>query len=212
MPSPPEPVFTSPANNDPYNFIMQPDTKKKNGLKLGGGNLPVTIGIIVGGAAILMIFVILIANLIGGSGSSSKSNLISLAQTQNEIVRVSGKAESAAKIRAVRNLAVTIDMSLTSQQQQVIGVLTKNGVKLDKQDLQLKQNGQTDQRLTSASSTNTFDKEYAKIMQEALGNYVTSLRQINTTSKSNTERQLTKEYITQTELLIAQIPHSVSDN
>lgn len=186
---------------------MSPDKPAKRGIKLGGGNLPVTLGIIVGAATILIILIVLFSSLLSG-GNSSKSNLISLAQTQTEIMRVSDKGQAGSRSQTVKNLAVTINMSVSSQQHEIIGVLGKNGVKLDEKDLKLKQNGQTDQRLTAAKNTNTFDKEFTQVMQESLEAYANSLRQANGAAKSRTEQELTKKYITQTELLIAQIPYS----
>ncbi len=213
-PTPPaQPVYPTPVPGaqgpqNQYDFITSPQKPVKKGFNFGGGNFGVTIGIIVGGAAVLIIMLILIMNLLSGGGNSSKASLIGLAQTQNEIIRVSQKAEAAATLQGVKNLAFTVDTSVTSQQQQVLAILAKNGVKVKGDELKLKINGATDQKLATAKSTSTFDKTYSEIMQTSLESYAKTLKQINATTKSKTEKSITTSYIEQTELLISQIPYS----
>lgn len=202
----PSQQYQAPNQGSPYAFIMSPQKPARRRFSLGGGNnFGMTIAIIAGGALLLMLILAIIVNSLGGG---NKGNLISLAQTQNELSRVSQQAVSSATQQTTKNLAVTIDLSMSSQQQGTLALLGKRGVKVSPKDLRLKQNATTDQQLASAKTTSTFDSVYTQIMQQSLNDYANTLKQMHDTSKSKSERELTSDYYTQTQLLISQVPYA----
>ncbi len=203
-----EPQYPSTNPGSPYEFILNPQQHRKKRFSLGGGNLPLIIGAIVGGAILLMIVIAAIASLLGGSGSANKDNLIGLAQTQHELIRVSNQGVVSATQQTTKNFAITIEYSMTTQQQGVTKLLSGEGVKLSSKDLVLKQNAVTDQQLAKAKTTSTFDEAFAKIMQSQLENYANTLKQLRDSASSKAERDLSSDYYQQTQFIISQIPYA----
>jgi hypothetical protein len=191
----------------PYEFILNPQQAPKKKIGLGGNNFALTLAIIVGGAFVFMIILAMILNAFG-SKTLSKDDLISLAQTQNELVRVSQAAAATANQQTTKNLAVTIQLSMITEQKRSVDFLAKNGVKVDEKQLALKQNAQTDQQLASAKTTSTFDLVLSQLMQTELENYSRDLKTLNGKAANKTESDLTSDFYSQTQLLIAQIPYT----
>jgi hypothetical protein len=197
-----------PPTGDAYDFIMNPQKPPKP-KKLGLGNnsnFGLTIGLIVGGAVIFMIIVAIILSLL--SGGSNTTNLLSIAQTQNELVRVADQGARSGVRQTTKNLAVTIQYGMTTQQKQTLAYMTRTGTGTDEKSLKLKQNATTDQQLASAKTTSTFDSTFAELMQTQLTAYANSLRQLHGASTSETEKELLSTFYEQTQLLISQIPYT----
>lgn len=196
----------TPGGN-PYEFIMNPGKPPKKKIGLGGGNFMFTLILIIGGAIIFMIILAIIANSIGGS-KFSKSDLIGMAQTEQELSRVSQAASTNATQQTTKNFAVTIQFTMITQQQRVLALLKKNGVKVGTKELALKQNATTDQQLASAKSTSTYDLTYSQLMQTQLTDYANAVKTLNGKAASKAESDMTSDFYTQTQLLISQIPYA----
>lgn len=181
---PPAPM---PQNNSPYDFIMSPQQKSGRGFN---GNFKQRLIIVAGGGLLLLIAAIIFISVIGSSGKSGTDSLISLAQQQNEIVRVAELAESKATDSATKNFAVTTQLSVKSAQTQVLAQLGKSGHKLKPDQLALKQNGDTDKQLDNAATAGNFDKTFEELMQKELAKYRTALQSAYTNASSTNERQL----------------------
>ena len=198
--------YQAPSSGGQDDFIMNPGKPPRKKL-FAGNNFAMTLALIVGGAFIFMIIVAMLLNAFAPK-KVSKADLISLAQTQQEIVRVATRANQDAVQQVTKNLAVTVQYTLTSQQQTVVNYLAKNGTKVSPKQLALKQNATTDQQLTSATSTSTFDLVFSQIMQNELQAYANSLKALNAKAASTTEQNFTSAYYQQTQLLISQIPYT----
>lgn len=199
--------YQAPQQGSPYEFILNPSKPPKKKMGLGGNNFAMTLGLIIGGAFIFMIILSVLLNAVGGK-TLSKGDLIALAQSENELVRVSQSATASATQQTTKNLAVTIQLSMLSQQQKTVNFLAQNGVKVDQKELGLKQNAQTDQQLSSAKTTSTFDLVFSQIMQDELDTYAKNLKVLNSRAANQTESDLTSTFYTQTQLLISQIPYT----
>jgi hypothetical protein len=199
--------YQGPSSGSPYEFIMNPGEKPKKKFGFGGGNFAMTIGLIVGGALLFMIILTLILNAFGGSKVGT-ADLITLAQTQNELVRVSDQGARTGVQQVTKNLGVTIQYTMDTQQKQVLSYLAANGTEVDPKDLKLKQNASTDQQLASAKTTSTFDLVFSQIMQTELDSYANDLKQLHARAATKTERDMMSKYYEQTQLLISQIPYT----
>lgn len=199
--------YQAPPQGNPYDFIMNPQKPPKKKFSLGGGNFAVTIGVIVGGAFLFMIILAIILNSLSG-GSSSKASLIGLAQTENELARVSQQAATSATQQTTKNLAVTIQLTMLTQQKRALTLLANNGTNVGEKDLALKQNAQTDQQLASAKTTSTFDLTYSQLIQDQLEAYANELKTLHNKTASKAESDLTSSFYEQTQLLISQIPYT----
>lgn len=199
--------YQAPQPGSPYEFILNPSKPPKKKFGLGGNNFALTVALIVGGACIFMIILAIILSAVGGK-SLSKTELIDITQTQNELVRISQSAASTATQQTTKNLAVTIQLSMITEQKQALDFLAKNNVEIDKKQLTLKQNAITDQQLASAKSTSTFDLVFSQLMQTELENYAKDLKQLNGKAANKTESDITSTFYSQTQLLISQIPYT----
>lgn len=194
-------------SNNPYEFILNPSQSPKKRFGFGGGNFAMTLALIVGGAFIFMIIVALALNSMSPK-TVSTADLISVTQTEEELIRVSEKGAAGATQQTTKNLAATIQFTMLTQQNRTLNFLAKNGTEVGPKDLKLKQNAITDQQLASAKTTSTFDITFSEIMQKELENYANTIKQLHSKATSKTERDLMGEYYEQAQLLISQIPYT----
>jgi hypothetical protein len=196
------------SQGNPYEFILNPDQapKKKLGGKFGN-HFILTIAMIAGGAITLMIIVAVALNVLAPA-KISKEDLIGIAQTQAELLRISRQASGDSAQQTTKNLATTVEYTMITQQKQTMDVLAKNKVTLGKKELTLKQNATTDQKFTTAKSTSTFDQTYTEIIQTELTNYANTLKSMSGKSATTAERDRMSDYYRQVQQLISQIPYT----
>lgn len=192
--------------HDPYGFIMNPAPKQKH-RPLGLDPFIVKIIAILGGAIVLMIVVAVILS----AFSKPKVNitdLVGLTQTQNEIVRISYNASTEAVQQVTRNLAVTTEFSIKTQQAQLLSFLQSEGRKVGTKELAFKQNATTDQQFATAKQTSTFDLVYSQTVQKELQDYSSTLKQLFNASTNSTVRTMLSTDYQQAQLLISQVPYT----
>lgn len=201
----------NPSGN-PYDFILNPEKPKKtHKFGFGGNNLFKTIAFILGGTFILMLIATIAINLLAPK-TLKKEDVIGLAQTQQELIRVSNEATGSAVQQTTKNLAATVQYTITTQQQATLKVLLAKGVNVEKKQLELKQNADTDQQLTTATSTSTFDTVFTQIIENQLNSYASNLKQLyEQTGADKTEKDLFAKQHTEVQLLISQIPYTQED-
>jgi hypothetical protein len=195
------------SQGNPYDFILNPDQPKKQRKMLGGGNSFIrTIIFIVAGTITLLIVAAIIINALAPKKVTDK-DLISLAQTQAEMMRISNQAGTQAKQQTTRNLASTVQYTMATQQKQTVDKLAAMGVKVQAKQLALKQDATTDQKFTTAKATSTYDQTYTEIIQEQLTAYANTLKSLNDIASAS-ERDRLSDYYQQTQLLISQVPYA----
>ena len=202
----------NPSGN-PYDFILNPEKPKKMGKFRPGGNnnLFKTVAIILGSTFILMLIATVALNFFAPK-TLKKEDVIGLAQTQQELIRVTNEASGSAVQQATQNLAATVQYTITTQQQATLKLLAAKGVNVDKKQLELKQNADTDQKLTTATSTSTFDTVFTQIMENQLNSYASNLKQLyEQAAAGKTESELFAKQHTEVQLLISQIPYTQED-
>jgi hypothetical protein len=201
-------------NQDPaqgqYDFIVNPGNvtpPKQNPLKAVGQNSFIKmIAFVVGGAAILMIAIVVLTNFVFGDKTNLDSAL-GLVQSQTEIIRLSGESDEA-QGQTIKNAAVTTLFNVTTQKQEWTSYLADHNKTLSPAELALKKDTTADKTLELAVQTSTFDSAYSKIMRELLIEYGRDIADAHDKSVSDTQRaMLTKNY-EQVELLIKMWPES----
>jgi hypothetical protein len=195
------------SSGSPYEFIMSPNQKPKKRFGFGNGNFAFTIGLIVSGALLFMIIITIVLNMFGGSKVGT-ADLVTVTQAQNEISRIADQGARTGTQQVTKNLAITIQYTMDTQQKNILNFLAENGTTIDPKDLKLKQNASTDQQLTSAKTTSTFDLVFSQIMQNELTTYANDLKQLHARASSTTEKDMMSSYYEQTQLLISQIPYT----
>jgi len=120
-------------------------------------------------------------------------------------VRVATLATNNASSQATLNSAFTIQLSVSSEEQQLLSYLAKNNVKVSGKTLALRKNAQTDKQLTSAAESSTYDSEFTSIMQTQLTAYQKSIESVLATHPGPTGQQLLKNSDQSATLLLTQL-------
>lgn len=195
--------------NDPYNFIMNPDTgpQKKSLLPGGGLNLSKKQMIIfgAGGLLTLSIIITLLFSFLN-SGPTNKDDLISVAQKQNELIRVSEIAIKEATGTQARNLAMTTKLSLQSDQSYLIASLKAQKIKIGSKELKGAESSETTEKMTDAKQNNRFDEVYLEYIQEALVDYQRSLNVAYKSTVSTKHKETMKVQYENASLIIGVDP------
>lgn len=199
------PTQPSTPGNGQYDFILGDDKPpSQNPFSTGGMPNKKVILTAVGGLVFVIILLAIIFNLAFGGKGGNTAPLVSLAQTQTEIARVAGAAVDGDYLRvpANKDLAQTLRLSLTTDQQDMTSYLAKHGKKLGDKQLALKQNARTDQTLSAAQVSGTYDSTFQSVIQDQLKAYAASLNQAYGTATNPTEQQLIKTQYEHAQLLL----------
>lgn len=185
---------------------MNPPPKPKRRL-FGLDPFIAKIVMILGCAVTLMIVVAIVLSAFSKPAVNT-ADLVSLAQTQNEIARISYNASTVAVQQVTRNLAVTTELSIKTQQTQLLDFLGKQGRKVKAKELAFKQNATTDQQFATAKQTSTFDLVYSQTVQKELQDYAATLKQLYASAKNDSVRNMLSSDYQQAQLLISQVPYT----
>lgn len=174
VPLPPPP----PVKKTPYDFFMQQKHPTNTKAPIPG---PKQAGFkgkliwIAGGAIAIMLVIVVIGALTPKDTTSQ--NLIIVAQTQQEVVRVCSQGSDKAKAQANRNLAINCSLSVGSDQAQLVAYLAKQGVKVTTKQLSLSINASNTSALTAATATSNYDDVFKTVATKQLTAYANVLQQ-----------------------------------
>jgi ribosomal protein L33 len=204
----------NPQNSDqnPYDFIMNPNAPApKKPLGLGGKNaFLVKIGLIAGGAVVLMIVIAIVVNSLTGSKTNT-ADLEALAATQTEIVRVAAQGTGGSSSATnVKSLAISTQLTILTQQETTINYLSTKNIKLNSKKLSANKNAETDTKLQAASNSSTFDTVFVGVMKDQLASYLSDLETYYKNSQNSDIKAILKTDFQQTQLLQQQIPSTTT--
>lgn len=194
---------SQPTNN--YDFIMNPQKPQKGffgGVK--GDPFITKILLIVGGAVVLMIVLALVVNIFFG-GKTSTESIVALAQSEQEIVRLS-EMGSTATGQQTKNASINTLVSVKSHQQQWVAFLADHGREIKKDELELKKDASTDSKLENAKQASAFDTTYTALMRSQLELYSAALKGAYDGSSNEQERELLSKHFNDVQLLLEQWP------
>lgn len=162
---------------DPYEFITNPE--KSSQRQINFGNTPQQRMLIIGvGLVFLIIVFIFLFSILNRASNAQKDKLISLAQTQTEIVRVAKIAEDQSDNLDTRAFAVNTKLTLQSDLQDTEQSLAKRGVKLKDKTLALKKDESIDKKLEEAANNNQFDETFVPLVQDKLRQYQSMAKEV----------------------------------
>lgn len=198
---PPAQGSGAPSGHNPYEFIMNPNMPKKQ--PLGHKNAFILrIALIVGGMVALMTVIAVALSLLGPK--SSTPGLISIAQRQQEILRISAAATGQATGQDTANFAANINAGVASNKVQIVAYLTSHGTKVDNKLLALDQNPQTDTQLQNASNANNYDTAVTQNLTQQLLTYEGLLQKTFKQTSSAKAKQLLQSSFTSASKLLQQ--------
>lgn len=190
---------------DPYGFITSPQKQEVRSAPLGVKDpFLQKLILLVGGAAVLLIIVVIVMNVFF-STKSNTDQLLTLAQRQQEIVRVVSANSSELRNQSNINFAANAQISIQSDQNQMLALLTKQGVKTDPKILALKLSADTDTLLATSKSTNTLDDTFKQVLENELNTYISELQAANKTASADTTKQLIAAEFQAANLLLLQL-------
>ncbi len=206
-----QPQGSPPAPNN-YDFFLNPAQAPKP------GKLPNVPGVrspflkrlilIVGGGLLLIVVVWIFASVV--LGGKSDTGLLSVAQAQTELIRVATEGTQDATVQTTKNLAITTQLALDTDQGQLLAYASKHGTKISPKQLGLTKNASTDQQLSNAQAASNFDAVFAQVMQTNLQAYAGILKQAFNASASTTQKQLLSTEYARANLLLAQASTAIS--
>lgn len=192
-----------PNNNNPYEFITNPQSPKRQA-RFGRTPLQRTI-IVVGSVSLLLIIFVAGASLLNRSANEQKDKLVRLAQTQAEIARVAEIGEKDGVGRETKTLAAIANQGLISAQNETTELLAQRGTKLNNSSLSALKSKQTDAELEAATSRSSFDDTFNSVLDRLLEDYMTQLKSAQT-SGNNREKEVLSANFQEAELLLNQKP------
>jgi hypothetical protein len=210
--NPQQPYQPPPSPGSEYDFFMSPQKpQRRNPLSgLGGGNsMAMRVGIIAGLAFVVMMLLYFALSLLGGS--SNKPNLITVAQDQNELIRVTGLATTdgaTQSAQSTQNFAQSAGLSLASEQQDLLNFMAANGGKPSPKLLAQTQDSNTDTELNNAIASSNFDTTFVSIMQTQLKSYQAALQIAFKGAHNTTEKQLLSDDYKSAGLLFEELDSS----
>lgn len=162
--------------------------------------------IIVGGGLVVLVIVgVLALNLLSSGSKNNLTQLTELSQEQDEIIRVAGLAATKARGTVAANLSATTAASINTSQQQVVGLLKKNGRKLSEKQLAAKKNDQTDQALSAATQNARFDEVFTTTLTTQLTTYRANIKKAYDGTGTKSEKDiLNTAYVNATTILGSQ--------
>lgn len=166
------------GGHNPYEFIMTSNQQPKKSLFSfagGSGNNPFKLLIIVGGITLIIVVLGLIATAFIPSGAP-EDQLRSIAQRQEELVRVAQLGERNANDESAKALAYNIDFSLNSNQAALTSAMDSRGISISTEDLALKEDADTDKTLDDAKANNTYDSTFTQLMDDQLVAYLSEVQ------------------------------------
>lgn len=197
-----------PGGDNQFDFILNGHQKPKKGL-IPKGNSPKQriIMVILGLLAVLTLFAIIFA-LIFSSGGGNKEDMLGLAQTQTELVRISASGAEDSRDAVTQGFAQNIAAVITTSQLETTEWLTKNGVKFKEKDLALAKDEKVDAALNSALQAGRFDQELVKVLERMLAEYKAELSQAFSGTSSKSQKTLLQNLFKQVETIIKNQPTS----
>ncbi len=153
--------------------------------------------------AVLILLAVIIAM---ASGSKNDTlPLVSVAQTQQEIIRVSSDGAKNIRSGSLQNFAVTAQVSLRSSQQEVLSYLKKQGTKVKGKQLDLAKKPATDKALSAALAANTYDATFASVIKTELDSYDQKLAEATAAATTKKEQDLLQKQSVGAQLLRRQL-------
>jgi hypothetical protein len=164
----------SPAPQNPYEFITNAGKPQKSP-GIGGNSTKTRLFVVLGGVLLLIIIGSIVASVLSSAGKGDLADLKNIAAEQQELIRLADLGKEKAGDSVTRNLAYNTSLSTTTQQQKLIAYLQTRGVKLTKEQLDVKKKATVDKELETAASNNRFDEAFSKLLNDSLLKYNQSL-------------------------------------
>lgn len=173
-------------NQNPYDFILNAG----QGPQRGGPSKAKRILIVAVLGMLLLTIGIVVMGLLSSAGKEGRQTLLSIAQQQEELVRVADMGTQKARSPIAQNLAITTKLSIASAQKDLLDYMRAQGIKTGPKELALGKNSKTDDELTAAEQNNRYDEALTATLQKQLNAYQNSLRKAHSEAAGKSGKEL----------------------
>lgn len=193
LPPAPPPISPNGQPSGQYDFLFhEPPKKSKLPINLNSSNLKQRVLLVGGGAVVLLLLGMIVFGLLNSGSKGGQAEILKIAQTQAELVRVSEIGKTKARTTTAKNLAVITSLSITSDQASLVKTISP---KPSSKVLALGKNKNTDDLLTLADQNNNFDAAFVTEIQKELKDYQVAVKKAyDQTSNKKTKAVLAEEY------------------
>ena len=206
----------SPAPNQdpdqPYDFITnaaQPPKEPFLNKVPGGNSLVGRIGLAVGGLVVLLVVFLIFKGLL--SGPTNVDSFVTIAQQQQELIHLATNAsQQPGTSVSNKNLAATMQASLTSSQAATTQYLATNGKKINQKQLDLKVSAATDKQLTDAATAGSYNETFKDVIKNKLATYGATLDQTYRSGPGPKGKTLLEDSYRQVQLFQTQLETPVN--
>ncbi len=159
-----------------YDFIINPNAAPKKAKFIPSSSMPMRILMVLAGLFVLAIVAAVVVSLLGkGGGAANKDAILSVAQDQTEIIRLSTSGVENSVSQTNKNFSATTKLTMTSSQKELLAFASAKNIKINPKQLPAKQSSTIDTQLATAKSASTFDVVYADVMKRELDSYQADL-------------------------------------
>ena len=187
---------------DPHqlDFIMQTEVPKPKSfwsrLKSKTGAVFIALSLVL--ISILVAIPLILQN---QANNDQLEKLVSVAQSQTEIIRIARLAESQAKESTTKSRASNIVSTMEGSLGETKVLLQKRNADTQSLVLEGKKNSQTDSTLVDAIQNNNFDTVFSDLIDQKLLEYQSLLLEVQQTSNKDEKGSLEKAYTDVNDLL-----------
>ena len=154
----------------------------------------------------LIIVIVMLASLIFSGGPDITQRLVSIAQRQQEITRISEIGIDNARDSDVRQFATTTRSAMRSSQNDIVDLIeARAGRRVSQSQLRATESAQITQDLETARQANRFDIAFAETILSELSDYQTLLGIVARETSSANERGVLQALDREVTVLINQL-------
>lgn len=182
-----QPTHTS---NDPYDFILHPESSQG---KLQPSNSPLKRVLVVLGFLVVLVIIIAVAANFLLPKDLTVSQMTTIAQEEQELVRVATFIASNARETELINFAVNTKMSVGTSQQATVAYLSTRKVALQSKQLALRYDAKTDTLFKAALASNSFDTTAIQTLNTQINEYKADIKVAYGATKSKKARAVLQD-------------------
>lgn len=150
---------------------------------------------VAGGAIALILIATIFMAVLSSAGKAGREELLSVAQQQTELIRISKIGIDRSRNTSAKNLAMTVSVSLQSDQKTLSAALSNQHIKISPKQLAMGKKQSTDKLLTEAEQANKFDAVFIETIQAQLKKYKQTLNSAHgKTSNKKLKALLEKQF------------------
>jgi hypothetical protein len=182
-----------PGHPSQYDFITNPAKTAKKPPLLSKNNRSGLIKLVLIVLGVLVLITAAASMLFGGD--SNRETLLTVARKQSQIISIAESGADKAGSNQAKALALSTQLTITTDQWALINQLTKNGGKVKGKEYSSAPSSQVTSELATAERNGRFDEVFSNIIKQQLTEYQRDLQAANTALDSKTAKiMIAKDY------------------